>query len=166
MRPNLRDLKVRAIPDRRPLFSLWIEGRPLSSRSKQPAGYKERIRQAAVREISAPTASSRLEIEIIFGARGHRPDVDNLGKHTLDALKGVLYADDAQVRTIKIVGLKLDESFHARGFKAVFDRLFAGKEFLVNVYEGREVDVYLVDSSVPEDEPSGLVMLTIARPGP
>jgi len=87
-----------------------------------------------------------------------------VAKPLLDALKGIVYHDDKQVRAVKVVGLRLDEGFHARGSLEVFKRLLPGGEFLVNIYEGGEVDVYLVDSDTPKGEKSSGVMLTVARP--
>jgi hypothetical protein len=52
----------------------------------------------------------------------------------------------------------------ARGSATVFNRLLLGQEFLVNVYEGGEVDVHLVDSTTSGDEKSSVVMLSIGRP--
>jgi Holliday junction resolvase RusA-like endonuclease len=151
---------VRAIPDRRPRYSLWMKERPLSSRSRNFKGYADRIRAEARKQVQGPPLSStRIDIEIIFATRG-TGDVDNVAKRILDAMEGVVYNKDEQVRSVKIVGLRLDRSFYARGFNAVFQRLLYGGEFLVNVYEGGEVDVYIVDSTIPEGEKSGVVMLS------
>jgi len=89
-------------------------------------------------------------------------NVDNAPKRILDAMEGIVYNKDEQVRSVKSVGLRLDRSLYARGFNKVFQRLLSGKEFLVNVYEGGEVDVYLVDSTTPGDEKPSVVMLAKA----
>ena len=123
--------------------------------------YVERIKAEAQKQVQGPPlSSSAVDVEIIFAARGSRPDVDNVTKRLLDALKGIVYHSDKQVRSVKSVGLRLDESFYARGFNTVFQRLRSGKEFLVNVYEGGEVDVYVVDSATPKGEKPGVVALS------
>ncbi len=45
-------------------------------------------------------------------------------------------------------------------------RLLWGQEFLVNVYEGGEVDVYLVDSNTRADEKPSVVMLAVSQSVP
>ena len=35
---------------------------------------------------------------------------------------------------------------------------------MVNIYDGGEVDVYLVDSETPKDEKDAVLMLAIGRP--
>jgi hypothetical protein len=154
---------VRVLPDRRPLYSLWIKDRPLSSRSRKFKGYVERIQAEARNQVQGrqPLSSTRIDIEIIFATR-ETGDVDNVSKRILDALVGIVYDDDKQVRTVKSVALKLPEGFHARGSAKVFNRLLSGQEFLVNVYEAGEVDVHLVDSTTPGDEKTSVVMLAIA----
>ena len=49
-----------------------------------------------------------------------------MSKFVLDAMKGVIYNDDKQVRAVKIVALRLDEGFRARGSDKVFARLLQG----------------------------------------
>ena len=39
-----------------------------------------------------------------------------------------------------------------------------GQEFLVNIYEGGELDVHLVDSATPADEMDSLLLFSIGRP--
>ena len=158
---------VRVLPDRRPRYSLWIKGRPRSDQAHGPATrYVEGIQAEAREQVQGPPlSSSTIDVEIIFGARGTRPDVDNVSKLILDAMRGIVYEDDKQLRAVKIVGLSLDQGFCARGSPEVYKRLLSGKEFLVNLYEGeRETDVYLVEASTPETEKPSAVMLVIGRP--
>jgi hypothetical protein len=82
----------------------------------------------------------------------------------LDALKGIIYHDDSQIRAAKTVGLRLEHGFRARGFDEPYKRLLRGGEFLVNVYDEVESDVYLVDSKVPVGEKPSVLLLAIARP--
>ena len=51
-------------------------------------------------EIASPIETSDIEVEIIHSTavkQAERMDTDNIQKPTLDALKGIAYADDAQV---------------------------------------------------------------------
>jgi Holliday junction resolvase RusA-like endonuclease len=132
---------------RQPRYSLWIEGRPLSSAARKFKGYVARIQAEARRQVQGrePLKSKRIDIEIIFVTR-QPGDVDNKAKRILDALKGIVYHDDDQVRSVKSVGLSA-QGFVARGSPEVFKRLLHGNEFLVNVYVGGEVDVHLVDAA-------------------
>jgi Holliday junction resolvase RusA-like endonuclease len=156
---------VRGIPDRRPRYSPWIKGQPCSVQASGPSTrYVASVQEQARKQVQGPPLSSkRIDVEIISGARGARPEVDNVSKLLLDAMKGIVYNDDSQVRAVKIVALRLDEEFHARGTDKVFMRLLWREEFLVNVFEGGEVDVYLVDSDTPADEKLSVVMLTAGR---
>ncbi len=106
-----------------------------------------------------------IDVEIIFATRGAALDVDNAPKRILDALKGIVYESDSQIRAVKSVGLRLDQGFRARGSPDVYRRLLSGKEFLVNIYEGeRETDVYLVDANTPDAEKPSLLMLAVTGP--
>ncbi|PYN88436.1 MAG: hypothetical protein DMD87_09325 [Candidatus Rokuibacteriota bacterium] len=146
---------IRVLPDRRPRLSLWLVGRPKSQRSRAPVQYVEALQAEARKQVQgAPLGSSTIDVEIIFATRGAVLDVDNAPKRILDALKGIVYHSDAQIRAVKGVGLRLDQGLPR-----------SGKEFLVNIYEGeRGTDMNLVDASTPETEKPSLVMLTIAQP--
>jgi hypothetical protein len=69
-----------------------------------------------------------------------RPDIDNIIKPILDALKDIVYIDDSQVRSIKVAAFPLKESFGATGptDKDTILRLFyhPKTEFLIDIYEG------------------------------
>jgi len=157
---------VRVLPDRRPKLSLWIGGRPKSQRTRAPAPYVQALQAEARKQVQGvPFGSSTIDVEIIYATRGAVLDADNALKRILDALKGIVYDSDAQIRAVKSVGLRLDQGFRARGSPEVYKRLLSGKEFLVNIYEGeRETDGYLIDANTPETEKPPLVMLTIAQP--
>lgn len=134
---------------RHPHVSIWVEGTPKSLSAERKSEYVHRIREAAAGEIAARLTSGRIDIEIIFAAKDRllRPDVDNVAKPILDALNGVLYEDDKQVRSVRVVALPLDDAVHMSGpaSPAVISRLFEAKEFLVNVYEGLDLDLFLLE---------------------
>jgi hypothetical protein len=66
--------------------------------------------------------------------------VDNVVKPVLDALNGVVYLDDSQVRWVKIVALPTDDAYSIGGSThlQVFSRLVKGEppEFLISIFEG------------------------------
>ena len=87
-----------------PVYGFWVYQRPTRN---SPAGYRAYVAalQGAARdEIDRPIEANDVEVEILYVTRDPRGalDVDNLGKPTLDALKGVAYIDDRQVRAVRI----------------------------------------------------------------
>jgi Holliday junction resolvase RusA-like endonuclease len=91
--------------------------------------------------VPAPTKSKRLDVEIWFQAESlSRADVDNVIKPVLDALVGVVYDDDRQVRSVRAVAIPADDATTMRGWVPieVIERL-AGGEFLINIFTGLEL---------------------------
>ena len=90
--------------------------------------------------LKKPLESPRIDIEIIFAAkeRNLRADVDNVAKPILDALKDIVYQDDKQVRSVRIVALPLDDAFRLPGkaSEATLLRLLEAQEFMVVIREG------------------------------
>lgn len=83
-----------------PAYHVWVEARP-SFNGKGKDAYYAAVKAAAAAVIDRPIASSDIEVEIIYSTAappGQRLDTDNVNKPTLDALKGVAYLDDKQVR--------------------------------------------------------------------
>lgn len=130
-----------------PLISIWVPGKPRSLQSGSRARYMTGIRREAAKQISKPLASGRIDIDVLFSAKAGNPraDVDNVAKPVLDALKGVVYHDDRQVRSMRVLFLPQDDVVDARGSLAVHLRLNQGEEFLINVYEGRHIETSIVE---------------------
>jgi len=133
---------------RKPIFRIWVSGYPKSSQANKSNlnRYKEGIRMAAKKIIPQPTKSRRLDVEIFFQAESLlRPDVDNVIKPILDALKGIVYKDDSQVRSVKITALPSleDGAYGISGWgnTEVFKRLtkHPPEEFLINIFEGLSI---------------------------
>jgi hypothetical protein len=63
--------------------------------------------------------------------------VDNVIKPVLDALIGVVYHDDRQVRSVRAVAVPTDDAISMPGWvsREVLDR-FYGDEFLINIFAG------------------------------
>lgn len=84
-----------------------------------------------------PVKSKRIDIEIWFRSEHLRPDVDNVIKPVLDALQGIVYFDDKQIRSAKVVAVPHDDAYSLSGWSRMgtFDRLDSG-EFFIDIYEG------------------------------
>jgi Endodeoxyribonuclease RusA len=84
-----------------PAHLIWVEQRPSSSGSGK-AAYFAAVKAAAIAEIDEPITANDIEVEVVYSTTrraAERLDADNVNKPTLDALKGVAYTDDAQVRS-------------------------------------------------------------------
>ena len=83
-------------------YLLWVTTKP-SSRGKSKLAYYSAIGECARAEIAAPVEACDIELEVLYStnaSKGVRSDVDNILKPTLDALKGIAYFDDNQVRSV------------------------------------------------------------------
>ena len=81
-------------------YRIWVDGRPSSSQGKgrlTRLEYVERIQEAARAMFTTPITVP-VEITIVFKNWDTRPDVDNVEKRAIDALKGIAIVDDGQVR--------------------------------------------------------------------
>src|SRR5438105_15823281 len=86
-----------------PVYMIWVEQRPSSS-GKGKQAYFKAVECSARQEIDTPITTSDIEVEIVYCTstqKSRRIDADNVNKPTLDALKGVAYFDDAQVRSVR-----------------------------------------------------------------
>lgn len=83
----------------------WIKvtGRPLSAQAKQKKRYIEVIGTCGRQRFPKPwTIPISLQIFYVLNRDdGHTPDLDNLDKLLLDALKSIVYLDDGQIRSRK-----------------------------------------------------------------
>jgi crossover junction endodeoxyribonuclease RusA len=134
--------------DRSPEFRIWVNGTPQTYRKnkKSLSRYIENI-QNAVREIVPfPIKSGRIDIEIWFNSEHLRPDVDNIIKPILDALIGIVYEDDKQVRSVKVTALPHDDAYTIQGWikEETIDRL-ENEEFFIDIYHGLEFPGPAVD---------------------
>jgi hypothetical protein len=85
----------------------WIKvlGRPLAApaRSDIKKSYIEHIKTCGRQRFQTPwTVPLSVQIFYVLDRRtGHTPDLDNLDKLVLDALKSIVYLDDGQIRSKK-----------------------------------------------------------------
>ncbi len=84
-----------------PSYLIFVNHQPNLGRHKQQ--YIQAVRCEARKRIDTPIAANDIEVEIIYStsiSEGSRADVDNITKPTLDALVGVGFNDDRQVRSV------------------------------------------------------------------
>lgn len=134
-----------SIHRRSPRYRIWVPGIPASGtkRAKALSRYRQSIASTAAALVQTPLRSQRLDLEIWFVSRGiSRADVDNVLKPILDSLKGIVYLDDRQVRSVKVVALPGNDAFTLNGLVSaeIIHRLVHGQpehpEFMVDVYVG------------------------------
>src|SRR4030042_6107872 len=85
-----------------PAYLIWVEQRPTMN-GKGKKLYYDAVQQAARVEIGSPITADDIEIEIVYTTdveKANRKDTDNVNKPTLDALEGVAYSNDRQVRSV------------------------------------------------------------------
>ena len=74
---------------------------------------------AARQKIIDPIKAFDVEVEVLYSGRfsaGTRKDIDNIIKPTLDALNGVAYVDDKQVRSVTATLFVKDERIRIQGY--------------------------------------------------
>lgn len=82
------------------LFSMLLLRTPLSIEAKGKKGYQQAIRTGAkARYKDEPLDSDNLYVRIVwFTRKKGGPDVDNIFKRVVDALEGIVYWKDRQIR--------------------------------------------------------------------
>ena len=109
-----------------PAYMVWIEHRPSSS-GKGKKAYFEAVKAAATGEITEPIMANDIEVEIVYSTMSNlaeRIDADNVNKPSLDALKGIAYNDDAQVRSVTATLFDRNASHEVHGRVEHVGRLF------------------------------------------
>lgn len=124
-----------------PSYLFWVTHQPFTKAGSTSGKlYRAAVKSAAAAVIPNPIETSDVEIEISYATRirrSIRADVDNVVKPTLDALKGVAYVDDHQVRSVTASLFDLTQSFVVDGRVELMGQLFhAGNSdtLLVAVY--------------------------------
>jgi len=90
-----------------------VEGRPASynSSSRNKRRWKNQVAVEARSVCSAPS-SCDLEVNITFFYKAVTDfDTDNMSKPTIDALKGIVFLDDRQVKKRSVTAVDLNGSF-------------------------------------------------------
>jgi Holliday junction resolvase RusA-like endonuclease len=119
-----------------PAYFVWVLRAP-SSNGKSKQAYFKAVAAAATEVIRPPIASDDIEVEVIYATtrpQAQRGDADNIVKPTLDALKGIAYTDDRQVRTA--TGTVFD--------KAKSNNVDGRVEYMSRLFQSPDPDVVLI----------------------
>jgi len=93
-----------------------IPGRAYAPRSHHAPHYMNRVGEIVSQYISTPSTDPiDLRLEYLFRESRNRLDGDNLLKTFCDALKGVAYEDDSQVRHHEVTLHNMNSSFSIKG---------------------------------------------------
>src|SRR5688572_17598966 len=109
-----------------PAYHVWVEARPSFS-GKGKRVYYDAVRASARSTIPSPITESDVEIEIAYSTAiklAERLDADNVNKPTLDALKGIAYLDDSQVRHVQTTVFDRSQHREVNGRVEHIARLF------------------------------------------
>jgi crossover junction endodeoxyribonuclease RusA len=118
-----------------PLFEVCVHGRPVSAQSANRVALRnwkqvvaESVRRAWV--WNGPL-SDDVSLDIVYYAEGVSGDLDNLLKPIQDALQGIAYNNDKQVRELKGARRDIDERYKVRFMPVVLGAAFAdGRPFI------------------------------------
>ena len=119
-----------------PLVEFIVEGSPVSHQTKNRKalqGWKARVRAEAVKVWNQPPVKALIQCTIInfYGGPAPTLDDDNMVKPIRDALNGLVYEDDLQVRHSIHAHLSNRGLYQISGSsKLVVDALREGKEFV------------------------------------
>jgi len=89
---------------RRIRYSFAVVGIPASSQgsTESKRRYQRLVAQEATRSVPNPVGQEeKVKVEIDWFSEGfeNKPDSDNIAKPIIDALKGIVFADDRQVQS-------------------------------------------------------------------
>src|SRR5437879_479490 len=119
-----------------PVIEFTVTGTPMSHQSSnKPAlqAWMAQVRAEAAKVWTQAPLTINLKCTIMNFYEGLKPslDDDNMVKPIRDALNGLVYTDDRQIRHSHHVQTSIDDAFQIRGVSAVILAAFnAGKAFV------------------------------------
>jgi hypothetical protein len=133
-----RRVKAAAAPARPtpPDFEFRIQGPAISARSKnRPRLHAWSAQVAAAAQaawpIYNPPTADDVEVHISEFSESATKDRDNMAKPILDAMQGIVYENDKQVKRLNVEWCNIEGSYTVRYMSPVVAAaLSAGKEFL------------------------------------
>ncbi len=118
-------------------FELVIAGAPVSQqtrRSQRRTDWIQTVQQVARREWGTePPHPGAVAVTITYFFDGGSPDVDNIPKPVLDALKGIVYDDDGQVSDLLCRKRDLGEELLIQNPSATLLRSLADHQPLLHI---------------------------------
>ncbi|HKI35688.1 MAG TPA: RusA family crossover junction endodeoxyribonuclease [Gemmataceae bacterium] len=119
-----------------PVVEFTVPGPPISHQSGNKAllqSWKAQVQAEAAKVWTQPPLTTLIKCTIMNFYAGAAPplDDDNMVKPIRDALNGLVYADDKQIRHSHHVQSSIDDRFHIRWVSMVLLEAFnAGDEFV------------------------------------
>lgn len=119
-----------------PVVEFTVEGPPISHQSKNKpalAAWKDQVRVEAAKVWTRTPMKGLLKCTIVnfFEGPDAPLDDDNMVKPIRDAMNGVVYEDDSQIRHSEHTQTSIDGAFQVRGVsKVILNGFAAGKEFV------------------------------------
>jgi hypothetical protein len=124
-------------PPPAPSFEFQLAGPAVSAQAKNRLllqGWKRRVADAAKGRWPSdrPPLGHALDVHTSeFGEIRPRRDRDNMAKPILDALQGIAYLNDSQVRSVAVEWCDINGSYSVRHMSPVVaEALVAGEEFV------------------------------------
>jgi hypothetical protein len=111
----------------KPVYSLIVDQRPSAGSKLGKAAYKDAVQEVARRGIHAPLTGDDIEVEILYSCRspaGIVIDLDNVSHPTPNALTGIAYRDDRQVRSLRAARFEPKMPMYVRGSWFALDAIF------------------------------------------
>ena len=115
-----------------PEYRIVMPGKAVSFRSPKSGDYKTMIQEVAKRIFAKPIIGDTVEVRLdYFHLSRRRMDMDNIAKCVLDALNGIAYTDDRQVRLQAATAYSLaSEVYIAQGVVDLIKPLAQYEEYL------------------------------------
>lgn len=134
------------------VYQIMVPFQPKSQQARSRSLYKQNIQNIAKRRIDSIIRSNDIEIEITWTStikEEIRSDIDNIIKPIIDALKGVAYEDDKQIRSLVVTyfNKNLQHSINCY-VEDLKEALYSGHDnvVLVTIYS----DSKLIEKGGPE----------------
>ena len=128
-----------------PTYAFFVDQRPSWGSARGKAAYQAAIAAEARMHVSSPIVSDDVEVDILFSSELPEKllDVDNAAKATLDAMTGVVFLDDRQVRALHVLRFDRSKPLHVSGRLAPLRAILArvvDHSVWVNVYSRSRAD--------------------------
>ncbi|MFA5138905.1 MAG: RusA family crossover junction endodeoxyribonuclease [Elusimicrobiota bacterium] len=130
--------------ERRPDYDFFVFDKGSDAGASLARRYRNAVARAARRAIPAPLESGDLTIEIIYSTRADTPqaDMDDIIRPTLDALRGVAFRDDSQVRSVTATVFDKDQNATlSKRTEHIGPFLFSSKRhvFLIRIFSASKL---------------------------
>lgn len=125
------------------LFSMLVLRRPIGPEAEGKKGFQQSIgKESRARYTDEPLDSDSLYARIVWFARTKGgPDTDNIFKRILDALQGIVYGNDRQIKQCAATRIDVEKEYTLSD-RHIPDDLF---ERLVNLLGSKGSDILFIE---------------------